>query len=85
MTFCTLHSRSGNTNGRNRDSLEVSYVANAARFVLTNRVPEVPEKSYAPSRWNEQTAEAWLSAGETTAFIANARLFAVMLENNKLV
>ena len=83
----TMEHKDGNHPNKDTpmEILEVSYVANAARFVLTNRVPEAPEKSYAPSRWNEQTAEAWLSAGETTAFIANARLFAVMLENNKLV
>lgn len=63
--------------------LEVSYVANAARFVLTTWESEAPEKSDKHCRWVEQTAEAWLTAGETTAFIANARLFAVMLKNSR--
>lgn len=67
-----------------KEKLEVSYVANAARFRLARVVPKSSEKSDDPKDWTEQSAEAWLTAGETTAFIASARLFASVLENNQL-
>ena len=52
----------------------MSYVANSACFMLTVKNPFSEEKT--------EQAEAWLSTGETTAFIANARLFAKMLRLN---
>ena len=51
---------------------------------LEKVVPKSSEKSDDPKDWTEQSAEAWLTAGETTAFIASARLFASVLENNQL-
>lgn len=67
-----------------KEKLNVSYVANAAQFRLATMVPKSSEKTDDPHGWTEQTAEAWLTAGETTAFIASARLFASVLENNQL-
>lgn len=58
----------------NEEVLSVSYVANSACFMLTIKNPFSEEKT--------EQAEAWLSTGETTAFIANARLFAKMLRLN---
>ena len=58
----------------NEEVLSVSYVANSACFMLTVKNPLSEEKT--------EQAEAWLSTGETTAFIANARLFAKMLRLN---